>query len=579
MKRGTKERLQRYVSVTKGRTEALWSKAKKWFLLAALLGAAVGLAVTGVHYVVYELAWGAVRDSVRTPVTAVVFPTVGLFLSGWLLSLTRRPSIHDTEEVIEAYHEHRGAMHHRSLPAKVAASMATLALGGNAGLEGPSIYIGASIGSWMLARVKRWGFTDDDVRALMLAGSAAGVSAIFKAPLTGIVFALEVPYMDDMAREALIPSLVASVSSYLVLASLLGIEPLFYVAERHVPALTDMGWAVVLGLLVGVVARAFVLSYRYFLRRVTALPVPLAARTALGGLAAGTAGALGLWLLHSPMVLGTGYEAVQALVRDELTGREVVALLVLKTGAVVATLASGAAGGAFVPMIVLGATTGALFKRLFASVSGPLFPVVGMAAFLAAGYNTPIAAAVFVAETTGGAGYIIPGLVAAAVAYTVAGRVSVSSGQRWRREGRLERRMNAAVSEIMTKDVVSVDAAQSLACFVSDFVIRHRHKSFPVVSDGRLVGMVALSDVREVPRAQWEDRKVGEVMERRVVTAHPDSRLRDVVSAMTANDVDRVPVVDPRDPTRMVGIVSSTDALGTLTGPAQRADPAAPRRR
>ena len=104
------------------------------------------------------------------------------------------------------------------------AAIGTLGFGGAMGLEGPSLYLGASIGAGLQARFYRL-FRSVDHRVLMVAGAAAGVAAIFKAPATGAVFALEVPYQDDFARKMLLPALVAAASGYLAFVAVHGTAP------------------------------------------------------------------------------------------------------------------------------------------------------------------------------------------------------------------------------------------------------------------------------------------------------------------------------------------------------------------
>lgn len=562
-----RSRLLGYAEATRQGTGVFWLRLKKWFLAASLVGVLVGLAVTAVHWVVYDLIWVSISGYASTPWGTVLFPTLGLGLSGYILQrFTRNPDVHGTEEVIEVFHHRRGVFDYRSAPGKVLAAVATLGFGGSAGLEGPSIHIGGVVGSYVMRKSKRLGFDANDVRTLMIAGSAAGVAAIFKAPLTGIIFALEVPYMDDMTREALIPSLVASVSAYLVLVAFLGVSPLFYVAQRYTMTLSDLAWAVVLGVAVGLLARVFIASFKFVSRKAKESGLQLWMRTAIGGLVVGLLGLVGHLLYGEPMVLGTGYDLVQGLVGGTFTSSEAFWLLVLKTGAIVATLGSGAAGGVFIPMIVLGAAAGSMLGGLVPAGSpAALFPIVGMAAFLAAGYNTPLAAAAFIAESTGGSGYLIPGLVGAAVAYAIAGKTSISSSQRWRRESRLDRMLGIRVSDVMTRDVIGVPADITLRDFVSDYVVRLRHKSFPVVDGKRIIGIVGLSDVNSFTAEERAHVLVSEVMARDVVSALPGDTVRRVVEIMTEGDFDRVPVVDAPGSDRLLGVISSTDIV-TLDG-------------
>ena len=557
-----RSRLDEFLEMTRQGTGAFWLRLRKWFIVAVIVGVLVG-ALTGlIEYVALAVLWGHISIALN-PAGIVALPTLGLFISGLCLHFTKEPDVHGTEEYIEAFHDRNGVHHFGSFPLKLLAAISTVGLGGSAGLEAPSIYAGGVIGSWVVQRLARFGFTEDDVRDLMVAGSAAGISAIFKAPLTGIVFALEVPYTDDLAREALVPALVASVTSYIVFVSFVGVRPLFEVTERYSLSLADVGYAVGLGLIVGLGARMFVATYRWIRERVKRLPVPIYVKTTVGGFVCGLVGLASYRVFGSPAALGIGYDSISLAVTGHYTATQAAWLLLLKGIAVLATLGSGAAGGIFVPMILLGAASGALLKGLSPGVAreGALFPVAGMAAFLAAGYRAPIAAAVFVAESTGGSGYLIPGLITAAVAYSVAGRFSVSTEQRWRRQTTLDRLLGLKVRDIMTLEVVSVPAALSLDEFVRDFVVRLHHADFPVVQDDALVGVISLSDVSPLPHTSWQGTCVGDVMIRNVATTTADESVGNVVELMAERNVDRLPVVDEHNRRRIVGIVSSTDVI------------------
>ncbi len=116
-----------------------------------------------------------------------------------------------SDEYLRAFHDPAVHLVVRPLVARLAASLATLGFGGAMGLEGPSLYLGATTGSEVQRRLPR-AFRNADERLLMVAGAAAGVAAIFKAPTTGAVFAIEVPFQDDLARRMLLPALAASAS-------------------------------------------------------------------------------------------------------------------------------------------------------------------------------------------------------------------------------------------------------------------------------------------------------------------------------------------------------------------------------
>ena len=396
---------------------------------AVVVGLVTGLFVTGLRYLTTDTMWPRLLAT-NSGLLMFVVPAAGITLSGLLLRyLADRPDIHDAEAYLDAYHHGKSDTRVGSFLAKVAASIATVGLGGAAGLEGPSLYVGSSLGGLASRRLGRFALDKRGLKALLVAGAAAGISAVFKAPLTGLIFALEMPYTDDFAREALIPSMLASVASYLVAISLLGPEPLFQVDRAYLPSVKSVLLALVLGAFVGVAARLLVASLKFAESYYKRTKLSLVARTAIGGVLCGAFGFASFKIFGSPLAIGSGYQLIDAASAGRYVGFAAALLFVLRGGAVVATLGSGAAGGSFVPLVSMGAIAGGVFET-FAPGSGSLFPMVGMAAFLAAGNATPIAGAVFVAESTGAAGYVIPGLVAAAAAYVVAGGRTLSEHQR-----------------------------------------------------------------------------------------------------------------------------------------------------
>ena len=409
----------------------------KWLVLGPLIGVTSGLTITVVAVVILKEMWPAVLGYYLRHHWAIVPGLVlGSAATGLIMQfLTRDPNEHSTEEVIRSYHEHEGAIDMRSFLAKLLAAVTTVGFGGSAALEGPSIYGGAAIGSWLwtqMRRVQSLRLTARDRRIMLICGAAAGMSAVFRAPLTGIVFALEMPYKDDLAHEALVPSLIASVVSYLTLSEFLGGAPLFDFKSTASYTMRDMLWCAVLGLLVGLVAMAFVITFRRLRAFVVAWSAPHWVKLAVGGLLTGLCGLGFLQLYPGALVpIGPNYEAVGQILSVSHSSRELMAFGGFKLAATAFTLGAGGVSAMFVPLFLTGGGIGVAFAQTVVhSGSIELYAAVGMAAFIAAAYKTPLAAVVFVAEATGGHGFIVPSLIGAAVAYVVSGDASASGDQR-----------------------------------------------------------------------------------------------------------------------------------------------------
>jgi len=345
--------------------------------------------------------------------------------------LTLDPNQHSTEEIIRSYHEHEGKVDMRSFVPKLLAAIATVGFGGSAALEGPSIYGGAALGSWLWTKLRRLRLSDRDRRIMLICGAAAGMSAVFRAPLTGIVFALEMPYRDDLAHEALVPSLIASVVSFVTLSSFLGATPLFNFASSASFTRNDVYWSALLGLIVGLIAMVFVITFRRARRFFVKWNIPHWVKLAIGGLLTGLCGLLFLRVYPGDLVpIGPNYEAVGEILGQHHSTLELLIFSVLKLGATLFTLAAGGVSAMFVPLFLTGGSIGTAFAQTIHSPDLGLFAAVGMASFISAGYKTPLAAVVFVAEATGGHAFIVPALIGAAVAYAASGDASASGDQR-----------------------------------------------------------------------------------------------------------------------------------------------------
>ncbi|MGC9198874.1 MAG: chloride channel protein [Acidobacteriaceae bacterium] len=407
---------------------------RKWLILAPIVGVITGLAISGIAVVVLDKLWPAVLNFYLKRHWAIVPGLVlGSVLAGLIMQwLTPDPNQHSTDEVIRSYHERRGRMDLRSFFPKIAASIATVGFGGSAAMEGPSIYCGGAIGAWLWNRLHRFYLSERERRIMLICGAAAGMSAIFRAPLTGLIFALEMPYLDDLVPEALAPSLIASVVAYVTLSSVLGAKPLFSFHSTDAYSREDLYWSALLGLIIGLIAMLFVITFHRVRSFVVRVHMPHWIKMGIGGLLTGVCGVAFLWLYPGRLIpLGPNYEAVRTILNQHHTTAELLSFAVFKLGATLATLGAGGVSAMFVPLFLTGGSLGTAFAQSIVHSANPsLYAAAGMAAFLSAGYKTPLAASAFVAEAIGGHAFLVPALIAAAVAYVVSGDASASSEQR-----------------------------------------------------------------------------------------------------------------------------------------------------
>ncbi len=401
-------------------------RSRQVVLLAAVTGAVTGLIVVAFDRIVVDVG---VEHVLELPLWLMaVVPGLGLLVALAIRRFLGRGTTPATaDEYLHAFHDPQHRLGTRDYWVKMLASMATLGTGGPMGLEGPSIYTGAVVGSHLQRRFPG-SFRDADRRVLLVAGAAAGVAAIFKAPATGAVFALEVPYRGDLARRMLAPALVASASGYLVFAAINGTQRLFPISGAQTFGYLDLVGALVLGLLAGVGARLFAWGLRrakqlsssdHTVRTTVAAAVVIAACFVVVRLLTGES-----------LTIGPGYQVLTWASQPDRSVWILLAVLGLRCAATSATVAGGGVGGLFVPLVVAGALLGVTVGQIVDANDVVLFVVVGVAAFLGAGYRVPLAAVMFVAETTGRPAYVVPGLIAAVAAELMMGDSSVTTYQR-----------------------------------------------------------------------------------------------------------------------------------------------------
>jgi|TARA_B100000929_G_scaffold183042_1_gene144957 CIC family chloride channel protein len=554
--------------------------------LSIATGALVALLIAGFEYLAQSVFLERITHRPLYQIAAA--PAIGLVLTALLLHWIGRPTNPATsDEFIRVYHERSPRLPLRDLPAKLLAGVATIGFGGALGLEGPSIYAGSTAGLAVHERFRRW-LRREDVRILLTAGAAAGIAAVFKAPATGVLFALEAPYRDDVTRRALIPSLLAAATSYVTYINIIGPDsvipflndpesrlglnlidaPLFtddglvWIARDQLSALfsgveiNDIMGAVLLGVLAGLGGRfmAWLVRQAKSRARETSLILRLfVGGSLLAGLAVGADIAF-----DSPLTIGPGFRAMEWVVAPE-HGLGLIALLFgLRIAATIVTLGAGGVGGLFIPLAAQGVILGAFVGQVVNADRPGLYPILGLAAFLGAGYRAPISAVMFVAESTGGA-FVVPALIAAAVSQLVAGSSSVAEHQQHVRLGHLERRFTLPVTAAMATEVLTVPPDATLSEFVFLHVLGRRERSVAVVDGGTYLGMISLTELSEIDRSEWDDTTVGSVLRTDLPAAKPSWTLRDAIGTMGDTDVDVLAVTDAD--ASFIGVIREDDIL------------------
>ena len=403
------------------------------------------------------------------------------------------------------------------------ASSVTIGFGGSVGAEGPIVFTGAAIGS-NLGQAFR--LTPQQLAMLVACGAAAGIAGIFKAPIAGLLFTIEVLMLDFTAGAA-IPLIVASVAGATVAYVFTGYNVEFFFSQSEPFYAFRIPFVILLGVFCGFVSLYFITLIDRVEKRFKRLRNRWV-RFAVGGLT------LSLLIFLMPPLYGEGYESITGLINGDVTGifnnslfyayrNNTVAVLMFlfalgafKVFATAATNGGGGVGGTFAPSLFVGVMAGVFFAFLFNNIGildpeTPLsiknFALMGMAGVMAGVMHAPLMAIFLTAEMTGGYDLFLPLLIVSATSYGVC-RIFTPYGiysRRLAKRGELLTHQKdrsvltlLKMDSVIEKDFTIVHPDMSLKNMV-DIISQSHRNLFPVTDDeGTLLGVVLLDDIRNI---------------------------------------------------------------------------------
>ncbi|HVP92722.1 MAG TPA: chloride channel protein [Acidobacteriota bacterium] len=545
------------------------SRNRYYYLLIAFIGVAASVSASGL-YLLYLNIWNPLLGFLqRQPVYYFLFAFIALVASYAIVKLFAHTKTtgSGTHLVLERYHLSNGEISVRDTVTKAVASILTLGFGGSAGPEGPSLLVGGSIASNVSRRL---GIRVHNLRRVFIAGAAAGLAAVFRTPLTGILFALEIPYRNDLDMETFIEAMVASIPSYLIAVLILGSERIFGNPVQAQLSLMEIFLSLVLGLICGV--------YAIFFTRVFsgAEQIRTSIRKKAGDISVLLLGTviLGVCGYFSIYSIGVGIHFVDAIINGtSFTVAMILAIVLVKTLSTAITLNFGGSGGLFFPTIVIGAGIGFLFSSVTDANLKIVFAAVGMAALLSGTHKILLTPTAFVVETLGGV-YAIPALLASGVSYLVSGNASfypIQPRTKLKAEelaleefyakakmsfpDQLDRTLAAS---FMTKDPVSVYDGVTIKEAIEAFE-KTTFRVLPVVDDyHRIVGVVTMEDLGNLNPGEIGGPLSERLMLKPVVITR-EASLKDIAELMLKREEDHVFIVDEND--RVIGTIAVIDVV------------------
>jgi len=489
---------------------------------------------------------------------------------------------HGTDAAIKAFHG-KGRIRQRVPLMKAATAILTISTGGSAGREGPAAQISAGFGSMVADML---GLSDRERRIALTTGIGAGIGTIFKAPLGGAVLAAEVLYTRDFESDAIIPAFLASVIGYAIFGFFEGYEPIF--------SLGPIAWTVYqipLFLLLGILCAAFGVLYitlfygsrDWFSRMFKNYNFPRFLKPVAG------AGILGIIVLTlcfiSPeaetlglTALGPGYGFDQLMLYSLLPLAVILFVPFLKILATSLTLGSGGSGGVFGPGLTIGASVGAalgllmhLFFPAYVPASTiPVFIVVGMISLFGAVANAPIAVLIMVVEMVGSITILIPAMAAVAVSHLLKGEMTIfhdqvpTKAQSGAHRGEYNRETLDGIlirDAMVPKDAVITLTPSDNPARLIDFMAKTGHTAFPIVENGRLVGIITGRDANAIAADNKSCEDLRQVMTSVPFVVHPDDTLEDALALMVGHKIDQLPVVPKEAPDSLAGFLTRSDIM------------------
>ena len=381
-------------------------------LISIPVGALAGAGVSLLEYICNGILWDHLSH--EAVILRLAFPIIGLFFSGWILHRLHVSSVGMLNEVVLHYHSPPESLSIKEDSLKALACISTVGLGASLGLGGPSQWLGTRIALYLRHylghhRLFR-GITKSHI---VLIGAAAGVSAIFRAPLAGTLLALETPFSKDIDGPALLPASMAAFSSHIVHGYFFDDKPLLpFASEVHANPKTIIA-AIVVGLIAGFLSRRFQRGLIFFKR--VAAPMRWYTRAILGGMLTSISAAIAWYFYGDTFTLQAGLPLAQMTFAGEVVGLAALGLLVLKILAVWATAGTTGVAGLLVVTLTVGSLIGASVQPLFPALAPDVAAAIGVCAYLAANYNAPLTGIALSAEW-GGTGLLPVAWIAVIIA-------------------------------------------------------------------------------------------------------------------------------------------------------------------
>ncbi|GAA6529868.1 MAG: chloride channel protein [Prevotella sp.] len=516
----------------------------------------------------------------------LIFPIVGIALTVLFVKYVVRDNIsHGITRVLYALATKRSRLKVHNCWTSVIASSITIGFGGSVGGEAPIVLTGSAIGSNLGQLFKR---DNKTLMVLVGCGASAGISAIFKAPIAGLVFTLEI-LMVDLTMASLLPILISSVTATVFSYIFTGQKPLFSFVLSSAWGVQRIPACILLGVCCGLISLYFIRSLGFCEKVFAKLSDRPLAKLILGGVS------LSGLIFFFPSLYGEGYSAVNVLLSGHsmadwgqvmngsvFAGHQSLLLLYValvtfsKTFATSATTGSGGCGGTFAPALFVGGFGGFLFSRLWnleqfgVYIPENNYTLLGMAGVMTGVMHAPLTGIFLIAELTRGYDLFMPLMIVCISSYLTTNIFETNSiyALRLAREGKLltHHTDHSALTlmnmdELIEKDYHPVSPDLSMGELVQE-ISRSNNNFIPVLDDGdKLLGVIDITRIRHIIfRTELYNKfTVRQLMIQPSARLLYNESMREVMREFDATDAAQLPVIDVNN--RLMGYISRTKML------------------
>ncbi|MBC7091870.1 MAG: chloride channel protein [Nitrososphaeria archaeon] len=475
-----------------------------------------------------------------------------------------------TDLMIETYHHRNGIIDIKDVLIKTLSSTITLGFGGSGGLEGPSLLLGGGTASYILEKLK---LKPKDIKLLYLCGAAAGFTALFKAPFTGILLALEIPYRRDIEKDAFIPAALSSVSAYIFSVLFFGGESIFSTNASAIIQTHLLFHSIFLGIITSIIALVFIKSLEKTKKifELISSKTNLIISVIIGGF---TIGLIGIFY---PQVLGIGYDTIKTITstsNGETFIQTLIIILILKIVATSLTISSRGSVGLFLPALYVGGLSGLIYAQALNLHPASVYAIIGMGAVVAATTKSLLTGIVFVAETVGSSP-IMFALLSASISYFLTGRNSFYESQLNKKpSNKMEALMELEEFFRERKDLlpnlkISSIKLRKPVYFTVDTMVKdvlktvrtNVYRTYPIVNDkNQILGVIDIESIFTIEKEKW-DISISDLELKKPLLATREQVLIEVVEKMLETSEDHVFIVNNMEDRIIEGVITASDII------------------